>query len=195
MFRRNLELTADVISNEILEEILVFVKDEIVEADARTDEDLFDLGNRADAAKEMQIFRMIHDKIFARLGSEAFSSLTHTAFFLTLAGGLTEVGGGTAHVMDVSLEVGEVCEHFCFANNGILASGGDGAALVIRDGAEIARAVATANVIDGEFDLLDGGNTAKRFIGRVIISFVGKLINRIKLVLFERERRRILNDN
>ena len=66
-------------------------------------------------------------------------------------------------------------------------------ALMIRNGAEIASAIAAAHVVDGEFDLLDGGHAAERFIRRMIISFIGECVNAVELFLFKGERRWILN--
>ena len=185
MFRRDFELTADMITDKLLEKFIVFIVNEVVEANTRTDKDLFDLGERTDTSEQMQILAVVDHEVFAGLGRKAFSALAHTAFFLSLAGGMTEVCGRTADVVDVTLEIGHMREHFRFAHDGIFTSGGDHSALMVRDRAEITSAVATANVVDGEFDFLDGRNTAERFIERMIISFVGKLVDRVKLVLLE----------
>ena len=195
MFRRDLELTADMITDKLLEKFIVFIVNEVVEANTRTDKDLFDFGERTDAAKQMQILAVVDHEVFAGLGRKAFSALAHTAFFLSLAGGRAEVCGRAADVMDITLEIGHFGEDFGFFQNRSFTSRCDGSALVVSDGAEIASAVAAADMVDGEFDFFDGGNTAERFIRRMIISFVGKIENVIELFCFERRRRGILNDD
>ena len=133
--------------------------------------------------------------LFAGLGRETLSAFAHTSLFLTLAGGLSEVGGGTADVMDISLEIGEFGQHFRFLDDGFFASGGDGTSLMVCDRAEIARPIATSNVVDGEFDFFYGRDTAERFVRRMISSFVRKLIDMVKFFGFKRKRGRVLYDD
>ena len=44
MFRRDLELTADVIADEILEKLLVLIENQIIETNARANKDFFNTG-------------------------------------------------------------------------------------------------------------------------------------------------------
>ena len=107
MFRCNLELSADVITDEILEKLLILIKNQIVEPYTGADEYLLDAGNGAHTAKNAKIFAVIDDEVFARLGRQTFSALAHTPFFLSLAGGLTEVRRRSADVVDVSHKIGD----------------------------------------------------------------------------------------
>ena len=195
MLGRDLQLSANVITHEILEKFFVFIENEVVKADARADKDLFDARNGTDLAEHTQIFGVINDEIFTRLGRKTFSALTHAAFFLSLAGGMAEVCGRTANVMDITLEIGHFGEEFCLFEDGFLASCGDLSALVICDRAEIARAVAATHVVNGEFYFFDRGNAAHGFIGGVIISFIRECINAVEFFLLQGEGRRILHDN
>ena len=138
---------------------------------------------------------MINNEVFARCGSKTFSAFAHTPFFLSLAGRLTEICRGTANVMDITFEVGHFRQHFRFFEDGFFASDGDCSALMVSDGTEITSTVATADVIDGEFDFFDSGNTAECFIRRMIISFVRKIKNVIEFFCLKRRGRGILNDD
>ena len=135
---------------------------------------------------------MVDDEVFAGLGCKTFPSLTHSAFFLPLAGGLSEIGGRTADIVDVSLEIGKLCQKLRFLDYGFLASCRDRPSLVISDRAEITCSVTAADVIDGKLDFFNGGHSAERFVGGMVCSLVRKLVDVVKLSGFERRGRWIL---
>ena len=62
---------------------------------------------------------MITDKIFTWRGSEAFSVCADPMLKLMLAGRVTEIGGRTANVVDISLKSGKFGDLFRFLNNAL----------------------------------------------------------------------------
>ena len=65
---------------------------------------------------------MIDLQILTRGGGKALFVGANAAFLLLIAGGVTEVGGGAADVVDIALEVGECRDLLCLGNNAALAS-------------------------------------------------------------------------
>ena len=67
------------------------------------------------------------------------------------------------------------------------------AALMERDGAEIAGPKAAPVVGQGKFHLPDGGNAARGFVGGVIVPLVGQLSDGVQFLSGKGQRRRILH--
>ena len=104
---RDLQLSADVVMDELLEEALVGVSHHVVKADARADEDLLDLRQSLDPRKQLDILRVVDDKILAGCRSETFTVRADSRPELLLTCGIAEVRGRSADVVYVALEVRE----------------------------------------------------------------------------------------
>ena len=68
MLRRNLELTADVMLAELLEERVGFIGHDVIIAQAGTHEDLLHLRQRADFAQQLDIVRVVDRQIRTGFG-------------------------------------------------------------------------------------------------------------------------------
>ena len=64
----DLELSADVVANELFEKAFIAVAKQIVEAYSRTDKHLFDLWKSFYAFDKLDVFGMVGNKIFAGRG-------------------------------------------------------------------------------------------------------------------------------
>lgn len=95
---------------QLSEKFVVFVFDEIIVADAAADENLFNLVDGAYLAQKLQIVGMVDLGVFANVGIKALALLAGSVFCLLFTCGKAEVGGGTADVVNVALEVGNPCE-------------------------------------------------------------------------------------
>ena len=193
MLGSNLELAADVIFDQLLHEGRVGVCDGIVVADAGADKDLFDPLDAAQLAQQLDIFGVVDVHVGTGLGSQTFAVLAKTILQLFFAGGIAEVCGWPAHVVDVSLEVRIAGHLLGFLKDGFLAAGDNLPSLMKGDGAEVAVAEASAILHDGEFDLLDGIDTAQLFIGRVVGAGKGQAEHLVQLLAGEGRHRRILD--
>ena len=175
------QLTAYVVFDKLTHKLVVLVLDKIIVSYAAADKNSLYTFNFTYLTENVKIFLMIYLKIFAWLRRKALSALAQTVFQLMCAGGGTEVCGGTAHVVDIALEIGERGEELCFPQNALLASYGNSPALVECYGAEVAVSEAPSVVGDGEFHFLYSGNAALRLVNGVIGAHIGQLVNVVKL--------------
>ena len=97
MFRRYLELSADMVLTKLPQECPVFLRQQIIETDTRTDENFFYLRNRPQ-----------EQALFVRTGA-----VGHLFF----ACRVTEVCRRTADIVDIPLEIWFLGQKFCFLNN------------------------------------------------------------------------------
>ena len=187
----HLQLTADVILHELCKKFAVFVLQHIVIADAAADEDLLHAGNGAQAAQKQQIIAVIGIKVLAGGGGETVAILAHTVLLLLFAAGMAEVGGGTAYVMDVALELGIAGEGFYLADDGFLTAAGDHAALMEGERAEVAAAEAATVVSNGETHLFNSGNTAEGIVHGMDFAHIGQLCHTVHFGRGKRQLGRI----
>ena len=122
MLGSDLELTADVVSDKLLEEPIVAVGKQIVKSDSRAHEHLFYLRKRLDSLKELYVFGVICDKILARSGREALASRADSVAKLLFAGRVAEISRRAANVVDIALEIRHFCYLLCFFNYALNAS-------------------------------------------------------------------------
>ena len=113
---------------------------------------------------------------------------------LLLAGGIAEVGGGAAHVVDVALEVGHLGDLPGLGHHRLNTAGADGTPLMEGQGAEVARAEAAAVVGHGEAHLLDAGDTAVLLVGGVVGAGVGQGVDRVQLLTLQGRHGGILDE-
>ena len=104
MFRRHLQLAADVILTQFPEKRWIRVSHDIIKADAGTDENFFHLRNLTELSEQIPVIRVIHLQIFAWFWEQALSVDAGPFGQLLVTGRLPEVGCGTAHIMDIPLE-------------------------------------------------------------------------------------------
>ena len=192
MLRCHFKLPADVMLHQLFEKGFVLVFDQIVKPDARPDKHLFDAGQRPQPPQQMQIFLMLHLQGGAGRGRQTFFALAQSGFLLLLAAGMPEIGGGTAHIVDIPFEIRHFGQPDCFAHHRILAAAGDEPPLVIRKRAEIARAKAATVVHQRKFYLFDAGHPAQRLVRGVIIPHIRQFVHMIQLFGVQRRRGRIL---
>lgn len=75
MLRRHLQLAADMMENQLPEKSIILIRQQIVEPDAGTDEDLLDAGQTAQAAQKLQIILVIGFQVGAGPGEQARPTL------------------------------------------------------------------------------------------------------------------------
>ena len=178
----HLQLARDVVLHQLFEEGLVRVGHQVVKPDAAADEHLFDPGQLAHPAQNLEVVAVVHDQVGAGLGRQAvLAAGAHSLEHLFPAGGEPEVRRRAADVVDIALEVGLVGHPLGLGHNAVGAAAGDPAALVELDGAEVAPAEAPTVLDDGELHLPDGGHAPHGLIDRVIPPGIGQGVNFIQL--------------
>ena len=122
MLGRDLQLTADVIADELFEEVVVFIAHQIIESDTRSDKHLFDARELFDLLDHMHIFAVIDLEIFTGSWRETFSICANAVLELLIAGGITEVCGGASNVVDIALKAVKLGDLFSLCENAFNAS-------------------------------------------------------------------------
>ena len=192
MLGRNLELSRNVVADELAEEGVVGVCHEVVKADSRADEYLFDSGNSLDRLDQIVIFLVIDLEVGAGLGREAFAVRANAAFELFIAGGSAEIRRGTADVVYVTLEIGHFNDLARLGENAFLRATANASSLMECESAEIAGTEAAAVVRDRKSNLRDSGHAAVRVIDGMYFSCVGERVNAVELLTLKRRHRGIL---
>ena len=144
----DLELTRYVMLYELSEEGVVVVVHQIVKSDAGANEHLFNLIDLLYLAKHMSVLGVIDLQMLTRCGREALACRAYTGCLLLITGRITEIGGGTSHVVYIALEIGHRGNESRLGDDALLAPRAHLASLVKGDGAEVAGAEA-ASVIAG----------------------------------------------
>ena len=103
---------------------------------------------------------MIHNQIRTWLWEQTLTVRTDAIFLLFLAGALPEIRRRAADIVNVALEIRQLGQQLSFAEDAFGAAALDDAPLMERDGAEIARAEASARGGNREFDLLQRWDAA-----------------------------------
>ena len=96
MLGSNLELTADVVTYQLAKEIILFVKHQIVKANAASNKDLFYARYRFCLLDELGVFGVIDLQVFARCGRKTLAIGANAMLKLTVAGGVAEICGRAA---------------------------------------------------------------------------------------------------
>ena len=105
MLGRDLELSRNVVANQLLEKRVTLVKHKIIEPDSRSYENFLDAGNFLNGSNELDIIAVIHLEIGAGLRCETTTVCASSELFLFIACRLSEIRGGTADVVDISFEI------------------------------------------------------------------------------------------
>ena len=182
MLRRHLQLPGDVVLHQFLEEGVLFVCQQIVEADAAADKDLLHPGDFPQLAQQGHVVRVVGVQILAGGGVQALPPAAGALGQLLFTGGVPEVGGGPPNVMNVALEILVLHHDFRFSQNGFMAPNLHNAALMEGQGAEGAGPEAAPVAHQTEFDLLDGGHTAQFRVAGMPVALVGQVVHRVHLL-------------
>ena len=138
----DLQLAGDMVLHELPEEGVLLIRQQIIEPDAAAHKHFFHAGNFPELAQEGDVVGVVRPHILAGGGVQALPSAAGTLGQLLFAGGVAEIGGGAAHIVDVALEILVLHHDFRFLQDGFMAAGLDDAALVEGQGAEGAGAEA-----------------------------------------------------
>ena len=181
VLRGHLELAGHVIFHQLGEELPVPVLHQVVEPDAGADEHLFDAGDGPDLPQQLEVVGLVGVQVGAGLGGQAGPVPAHARLELLLTGGMPEIGGGPAHVVDVALKAGVLHQALRLPQHALVAPGGDGPPLVEGQGAEVAGPKAAPVMDDGEADLLDGGHAPHGVVHGMGLSHIGQLEHGVQL--------------
>ena len=179
VLRGDLQLAGNVILYQLPEKGVLFVRQQIVEADAAADEHFFDPGELSQLAKQGNVVRVVGVHVLAGGGVQALPPAAGALTQLLFTGRVAEIGGGAADVVDVALEIPVLHHDFRFPEDGLVASGLDDPPLMEGQGAEGAGAEAAPVGHQAEPDLFNGGDAPCLFIAGMIGAHVGKVIHRV----------------
>ncbi len=148
MLGRQAKLPRNVVLRQFADELVgMLVQKHVVEAQAAAHEHLLHPGKGAQLAQHIQVVAVVHLKASAGLRRQAALAAAGALVQLLGTGGLAEVRGGAAHVVDVALEIGVFGKHLRLFHQAFLAAALDDAALMERQRAE--RALADAPAVAG----------------------------------------------
>ena len=193
VFRGNLQLSGNVVLHQLLQEGILFVCQQVVKADAAADKDLLYSGELAQLPQQGNIVAVVGVHVLAGRGVQALPPAAGTLCQLLFTGGMAEIGGGAAYIVDIALEVLVVGHALCFPENGFVASGLDDPPLMEGQGAEGAGTEAAPVGNQAEFHLVDGRNAAVLGVAGVPGTHIGQLVNSIHLRCGQRLLRRVLH--
>ena len=193
MLRSHLELTADVLFNKTAKECIALIRKHIIISNARTDKHLFYAGYTLHTLQQLDIFAVIGDEVRARSRRKAAAIRADTVLELPLACGTAEICRRTSDVVNIALEIRELCQQLRFADNAVNTARSHRSALMVGNGAESTAAEAAAIMRDGEAHLANSGNAALRLIARMICPLIRQCVNAVQLLALERGHRRILH--
>ena len=182
MLRGHLQLTGDMVFHQLTEEAVVLVRQQIVKPDAAADKHLFHPGQCAKLLEQAEIIAVVRNEIFAGGGEQALLGGTYALGLLLFTGGLTEVGGGAAHIVDIALELRVRNEHVCLFENGLVAAGLDDPPLMEGQRTEATAAEAAPAAGQTEFDLFDGVDAPVLFVHGVIGAHIGQVVGIVHLL-------------
>ena len=193
MFRRDFQLPRHVVLAEFAQETRrVLVGHDVVVAQAAADEHLLHLRQLAKLLEDGQKFLVINLQVLARLREQALPMLARADFQLIWTRRLAEIRRRAADIVNVALEIRQLGQQLSFAEDAFGAAALDDAPLMERDGAEIARAEASARGGNREFDLLQRWDAALCLVHRVISARVGQVVHRVEGFTAQRQARLIL---
>ena len=190
---RDLQLAADMILAELFEKIIIR-EQQVVEADARAHENLFDARHGTELAQELQVIAVISHEILARLRRKTRLAAAGAALELAIARRTAEIRRRAADIMDVALESRQLRQNLCFAQQRCMAPALDDAPFVRDDRTEIAATEAAALRDEAELHLFDGWHTAHLLVDGMIRPHVRQIVDFIHLRFRERHGRRVLHD-
>ena len=179
VLRGNLQLTGHMILHQLPEEGLLLLCQQIVKANAAADKYLLDPGDFPQLPQQRHIVGMVGIDVLAGGGVQALPPAAGTLGHLLGTGGVTEIGGGPPHIVDVALEVLVLHHLLRFLEDGLMTAYLDNSSLVEGQGAEGASAEAAPVAHQAEFYLFNGRNASQLFVAGVIGAAIGQVVHRI----------------
>ncbi len=193
VFRRDLEVAADVVLGQLLDVARIFHRD--VVAHARGDQDLLDALEVARLAIEVDGRAVVRVHVRADGRPDAGGAPTGLLCLGALAAELVHVGGGAAQIRDDTGKARHlVADLFDFFQDRLFRAALDDAPFVLGDGAEGAAAEAATHDVDRGLDHVVGRDLLVA-IGRVRHPLVRQAEHPVHLVGFEREGGRVDPDD
>ena len=117
MLRSHLELTADVVFHQLTEESVVGIPQHIIISYSRSDKHFFHLWQASDCSENIKILAVVGMQSLARSRRKTFFTLAKTFFKLNKTACISEIGGRTADIVDISLEVRLFGQKLCFSDD------------------------------------------------------------------------------
>ncbi len=173
--------------------VRVGVGHDVVEADAAAHEHLLHPGQAPQLAQEACVVTVVGLERRAGLRAQAAAVDAGAPGALLGAGRSAEVRRGTAHIVDVALEVGLGGHGAGLFQKRLVGAARDDAPLMESECAEGAFAEATATGSEGELHLGKGRHAAGLVVGRVPRAGVGQPVDGVHLILGQRGSGRILH--
>ncbi len=193
VFRRDLEVAADVILGQLLDIAGIFHRDVVTHAGG--DEDLLDPLEVARLAIEVDGRAVVGVHVRADGGPDTGGATAGLLGLGALATQLVHVGGGAAEIRnDPGKARHLVADIFDLFQDRLFRAALDDAPFVLGDRAEGAAAKAAAHDVDRGLDHLEGGDLLVA-IGRVRHSLVGQAEYAVHLLGFKREGGRVDPDD
>ena len=195
VLRRHAQLPAHMVLAQLAHErlALVAIRQHVIEADARTHEDLLHARQLAQFAQKLQVVRVVGVQLAARLRREAMLVTARAATQLRIARRLAIVRRRAAHVVDVSLEL-RVGDHLLrLFHDGFMASHLHDAPLMERQRAKRALAEAAAIAGKAELHLADRRDAAGLLVHGVVRARIRQAIHGVHLRGGQRLARRVLH--
>ena len=183
------------ILDELSEKTVIRIVHQIVKPNARPDKDLFNALDRPHPAQQLPVFAMIHLQLGAGLGRQTPPVRTNPVFHLLVTGRIAEIGRGSAHIVYVALEIGQLNDFFRFFHHRSHTSGAHHPSLMKGQRTEVAGAETPSVMRDGEFHLIDCRHSAGFPIHRMPIPHIGQAVNLVQLLPLQRRHGRILHQH
>ncbi len=193
VFRRDLEVAADVVLGQFLDIAGIFHRDVVTHAGG--DEDLLDPLEVARLAIEVDGRAVVGVHVRADGGPDTGGATAGLLGFGALAAQLVHVGGGAAEIRDDAGKARHlVTDIFDFLEDRLFRAALDDAPFVLGDGAEGAAAKAAAHDVDRGLDHVERRDLLLA-IGGVWHPLVGQAEYAVHLLGFEREGGRVDPDD
>ena len=133
MLRRDLELAAHMVREQLTHKAVVAFEHHVVVAKPGSDKYMLDAGQFPQIAQDVEIFAVVDLQRRAWRGRQTFAFGTQAFGELLFAGGVPKVGRRAAHVADNPLETGVAGETFGLGKDGLFAAAGHGTPLMERN--------------------------------------------------------------
>ena len=195
MLGRHAQLPAHVVLAQLAHErlALVAIRQHVIETDARAHEHLLHARQLTQFTQKLQVVRVVGVQLAARLRREAVLVATCATAQLRIARRLAIVRRGTAHIMDIALEL-RVGDHLLrLFHNGLMAAHLHDAPLMERQRAKRALAEAAAIAGQAELHLADCRNATGLLVHGVVRARIRQAVDRVHLRGGQRLARRVLH--
>ena len=189
----NLELTADVMLTQLLEEGWILVCHQVVEPDARLYEYFLDSREGPEFAQQIKIVGVGDLQVGAGPREKAAAVLACPRCQLLFTCRLPEVGGRAAHIVDIAFEIWLLGEPDGLVYDGLMAPRLDDPPLVEGEGAEVAASETAPGADEAEFHLFYGRYSPLGLVDRMDSSHVWQGIYLVHLFHSKDMGRRVLN--